>query len=57
MSKFKTDAQLLKINRRLQDKQWGREQARFQDMIVERERFMETPDLLNKTKKETYGPA
>lgn len=56
MSKFKTDAQLLKINRRLQDKQRGREQARFQDMIVERERFMEAPDLLNRTNKDKHAP-
>jgi hypothetical protein len=45
MSKFKTDAQRLKLARRLHDKRRGRAQARLQYQIAQRDRLMEAPAL------------
>jgi hypothetical protein len=48
MSKFKTDAQRLKLARRLHDKRRGRAQARLQYQIVQRDR-------LGTQRKENYN--
>ena len=54
MSKFKTDAQRLKLARRLHDKRRGKAQARLQYQIAQRDRLMEAP-ALPQLRKDPYA--